>query len=486
MEITALGFILLPLTLILIPRPSSLLQITFLASAFGGAVPFIVPFGGERFALPPDFLPGIVFIAVVGLDYMSRNLREIEGDVVRTIFPMIVFVAIALAGAAILPRLFMGEFRVWPQRPGFFNSAILLAPNAGNVTQCLYLIVDTSFLVLAALYVSRTYVRSMTIVHAYLASGYLVVALTLWQFASKLTGIYYPEHFLYSNPRWAILTNQAVGNVHRINGPFVEPAALATYLSGVAFACLWLLLRGHGSIWIRMLFLLSLLAILLSTSTTGIIIVTLVIPAILLRYAIRRESRFLGVALAGVVGGVLAIGIITYLSFPSFFFKIQMAMSTIIDATLNKSGSISYVDRTTIDLDSLSILVPSLGFGAGWGSVRSSSLIPGVLGNSGIPGLVLLCWFARRLMGLVAKARQTAATGESSIAMNAMLGSVVGTLCAALISGPFIEEIDFFLRLAIVIGCAARIYRDAHIRALAPVAVLAFPISSRIQPRSNP
>jgi hypothetical protein len=186
------------------------------------------------------------------------------------------------------------------------------------------------------------------------------------------------------------------------------------------------------------------------------------------------------------VGGVLAIGIIIYLSFPSLFLKIQIALNTVIDATLNKPGSISYVDRTTKDLDSVAILAPSLGFGAGWGSVRSSSLIPGVLGNSGLPGLLLLCWFARRVIGIITQARRNAAAGESLIAMDAMTGSVVGTLCAALIAGPSIDDIDFFLRLAIVIGCAARICQEARIRKLAPLAASTYPVSLSVLPRINP
>jgi hypothetical protein len=486
MEITALGYILLPLSLVLIPRPNSLLQITFIASAFGAAVPFIVPLGGQRFGLPPGFVPALAFIAVVGLDYMSRNLREIEGEVGHALFPMIVFTATALAGAVVLPRMFSGEFQVWPQRVGLLNSAVWLAPSAGNVTQCLYLIVNTIFLVLATLYVSRSHVRPMTIVRAFLASGYVVAALTLWQFANKLTGVYYPKDFLYSNPRWAILTEQAFGDVNRITGPFVEPASLAGYSSAVALACLWLLLRGHGNFWIGMLFLLSLLDILLSTSTTGIVVIALVIPAILLRYAIRRESHTFSFVFAGVVGGVLAIGIISYLGFPSLFFKIQSAASTVINATINKPGSYSYAERTRQDLDSVAILVPSLGFGAGWGSVRSSSLIPGVLGNSGIPGLLLLCWFARRAIGLVNQARRHAAAGESLIAMDAMVGSVVGSLGAAFIAGPSIDGIEFFLSLAIMIGCAARISREARIRAVPFIAASTYPVSLRVVPRSNP
>jgi hypothetical protein len=484
MEITALGFILLPLSLILIPRPNSLLQTTLLASAFGAATPFTVIFGGELFALPPPFLPALIFTAIVGLDYMTRNLREIEGEVGHTILPMIVFMAFALAGAAILPRMFAGDFKVWPQRVGILNSAVWLAPNAGNVTQSLYLIVNTIFLVLATLYISRKYVRPMTIVRAYLASGYLVVALTLWQFASKLTGIYYPEDFLYSNPRWAILTRQAIFDVHRINGPFAEPSELAVYSSGVVFACLWLLLRGHGNFWIGMLFLLSLLDIFLSTSTTGIVVVVVVIPVILLRYAFSRESRSLALPFASVVSVVLALGIVSYLWFPSLFFKIHSAVSTVIDATLNKPGSFSYTERTTQDLDSLAILAPSFGLGAGWGSVRSSSLIPGVLGNSGFLGLLLLCWFASRVTGLVTKARRAADGGELSTAMNAMVGSVIGTLCAAIVAGPYIDEIDFFLRLAIVIGCAAQICREARIRSMELEAASTYPL--HVLPQSNP
>ncbi len=476
MELTAFGFVLLPLSLIFMLRPGRLLQITLLASGVGAAVSVLINFRGEAFGLPGGFLPALFFIGVIALDCLSRPPQEGDREAVRAVMPLVLFTACAIAGAVVLPRLFAGQITVWPQRPGGLLSAIPLMPNGGNVTQSLYLIVNTAFLVLTALYVSRPGTRQIAFVHAYLLSGYLVVGLVLWQLASKLIGIYYPEEFLYSNPSWAILTEQAFGDVHRLNGPFAEPAALASYLSGIIFACLWILLRGQGGFSVRLLLLLSLLGQLLSTATTGIVILTVFVPAILLRAATRREGQAFGfLTLAGAIGGALMLGVIAYLAVPSLVSPIEKAASTVIEATLEKPESDSYADRTTKDIESIGVLAPTYGLGAGWGSVRSSSLIPGLLANSGILGLVLLGWFAARSAGLVARARRLAPSGDARLAMDAMAGSVLGTLCAALLSGPTIDEIDFFLRLAVMIGCAVRIWLDAQSRSTAPAVTATLP-----------
>jgi hypothetical protein len=484
-ELTALGFVLLSLSMLFLLRPGILLQIVLLASSLGAAVPVIIKLGGEPFGLPSGFLAGLLFVAVVGLDHIPRSLEAGEREGARAVIPMILFTVAVLTGAYILPRLFAGEFNVWPQRVGILNVASPLAPTGGNITQSLYLMTNTAILALAALYVSRASVRPLAFVRAYLASGYIVVFLCLWQLVSKHTGIYYPSEFLYSNPRWAILTEQTFGNVNRINGPFTEPAALAAYLSGIIFACLWMLLRGHGGNWVRVLFVLAFAATLMSTSTTGILVVTIAIPAVLMRSATSRERRAVGLTVTGIVGGFFAIGVFTYLVLPSVFASVQAVVAPVIEQTLDKPESGSYIDRTTKDLDSLAILVPSFGFGAGWGSVRSSSLIPGVLGNGGLPGFILLGWFAIHLTRLVSRARRIALTGEVRVAMDTMVGSVLGTLCAAVLAAPTINDVDFFLRVAVIVGCAARICVDARGRVDAPVPVSLSPMPSQIFPRSG-
>lgn len=479
MELTPIGYVLLPLALVLILRPTALLQLTLIASAFGAAVPVIVNLGGEPFGLPTGFLPAVAFIVVLCLDCLSRARTQAEREVGRIITPMLLFTGSAVAGAILLPRLFAGQFLVWPQQVGILNLAVPLAPNAGNITQSLYLVVNVAALLFVALYASRHTTPYKALVQAYLASGYVVVGLCLWQLASKLTGIYYPDDVLYSNPRWAILTEQAFGDVSRLNGPFTEPAALSGYLCGIVFACLSLLVRGYGGIWVRVLLLLSILCILLSTSTTGIIVVAVFVPMMLIRFATTGERQTIGLAVIGVAGGALMLGVVAYLAVPSVASEISKSAATVFDATLDKPDSDSGQDRMTKDIDSLGVLTSSLGLGAGWGSVRSSSLIPGLLANSGIPGVMLLIWFAARARGPLIRARRLAPAGDTRMALEAVSGSILGTLLATVLSGPTINEIAFFIRLGLLIGCATQICA-AQSRGAAAATLSAAPASARL------
>jgi hypothetical protein len=486
MEVTAFGFILLPLCLIFFLRPGALIHLALLASAFGAAAPIILNLGGEPFGLQSGFLPGLLFIGIAALDQIGHKLGGTERALVRSLVPMLAFAVCAVAGAMILPRLLAGSFEIWPQNPGPLNLRAILEPNSGNITQTLYVVINTALLLFGALYFARPGTRYMAFLNTYLASGYIVVGLSLWQFVNKLTGIYYPEDLLYSNPRWAILTGQALGAVNRINGPFTEPAQLATYLSGTIFACLWLLLRGGGGIWSRLLLFLAMLTMWLSTSTTGIVILGVFVPAVLLRSATMRELRAIVLGICGVAAAALVVFFVATTAVPSVADGVEAAMSTVIDATLDKRDSDSYDDRTTKDTDSIALLLPSYGLGAGWGSVRSSSLIPGLLGNTGILGLGLLVWFGLRTRRLVGQARRLAPNGDARATLDAMLGSVLGTLCAACLSAPTINEIEFYVRLALLLGCAARICLDA--RALAKAGMAApnwqpLPVGAAENPR---
>ncbi len=244
---------------------------------------------------------------------------------------MLLFVSAAVLGAFVLPRLFAGMFEVWPQKPDAFNMAEPLRPNSGNVTQTLYIVVNIAMLFTAALCASDGRTRPMLFVRAYLASGFVVAALCYWQFASSLTGIYYPEEFLHSNPRWTTLSSQALGAATRINGPFTEPAALATYLSGIIFACFWMLLRGSAGAGVRLLLLMSAVAMLLSTSTTGIVILAVFVPAALLRSATTRELRVIGLGVIGLLAGLLTLFFVASITMPAVVERIEAQADAIIE-----------------------------------------------------------------------------------------------------------------------------------------------------------
>ena len=59
--------------------------------------------------------------------------------------------------------------------------------------------------------------------------------------------------------------------------------------------------------------------------------------------------------------------------------RMVRGVQEVLASTMNKQESSSYQDRTSTDVDSLAIVLPTYEFGVGWGSNRSSSLVPGIL-----------------------------------------------------------------------------------------------------------
>ncbi len=480
MELTAIGYVLLPVTLCLAFWPSRLAQLVIVAGVFGAAAPIVSSGGG--LALPSALLPGLVFVAIISWQPLFGMRSAATPEIWRTLFPFLLFALWALVSAYLLPRIFADDLQVWPQRlEGDFPSRVYLEPNTGNITQGLYLLSNTVMLIFGSLFFAQSGAHARVFLYTYLLGGYLVVAICSWELANKLTGLYFPQELLYSNPRWAILTEQTIRSVPQINGPFTEPAGLAGYLSGIIFATVNLSLRDHGGVLVGALLVLSILAMLLSTSTTGLAIILLLIPLLMLRGLVvgaRGAVRFVGISLAVLT----LLGVVGFFALPAAAPRIEAAITEVTGQTLDKSDSQSYETRTTMDTDSLALLAPSYGLGAGWGSVRSSSLIPGILGNCGVLGLLLLFWFGARTVRAVARARRQA-PADTEIYLGAMAWSLLGNLCAALLSGPTIDEIDFFLRLALIVGCSARLSEAAAHEGVNPVSARRPPLASVVSTR---
>lgn len=136
----------------------------------------------------------------------------------------------------------------------------------------------------------------------------------------------------------------------------------------------------------------------------------------------------------------------------------------VMHQSLQKAEGESFATRTGLDLDSLGVLFPSYGLGAGWGSVRASSLIPGLLANLGIFGCMLLLWFVVRLVRQVGRARRLASTAGQLMVLDGASAVVIGNLTAAVLSAPSLNAVDFYLMLGLLIACAARVEYEATSR----------------------
>ncbi len=452
MQMTILGMALLPLTLIWVANPLRLLQLALVAAVFEAGAALVI---GGAFGLPTAMVPGLIFILFVVAQYALGMRYSAEAAVFWALTPLLALLGYALFSIVVLPDAFAGRIMVSPQKsdplqPGF----VPLAFTAGNITQSLYLAMNVVVATSSALFLTRAAIPYQSIMKAYLLGGYIVVGLALWQFASRLSGLPFPDTVLYSNPSWAIV-EQALGSVPRIQGPFSEPAGLAFYLSGLCFCCLWLSARGQRLMGVNWLLGLSILAMLLSTSTTGILTLAVGLPMILAVATAQSDKRALG--RLGKTAGILMLGGLIVLT-PAVIMKPQLvsAVTTVVDSTLNKGESDSFSDRTATDWAALDTVGATYGLGVGWGSFRSSSLIPGLLANAGIFGVVAVLWLAVRVTQLSRRRGPGAHGYPGQLVMEGFSAALCGQFTAALFSAPTIASLGFFLQLGCVVGVSAR------------------------------
>lgn len=455
MHVTLFGFILLPLCVLWFPRPERLLVLIFVCGIFRAATPVVI----GSLGLPPTVPPASMFILYVAFQLGFGVQFDGARTVLRTLEPYIMAVTYGLMSAVVMPRVFARVVQVWPQKDAIIYGTVPLMPSPGNVTQSFYLLITSTLLVAAALYLARREIDLRRLVDVYLWGGVAAIAFAFWQLANKLAGVWFPSAFLYSNPGFALLDSQTISFVPRISGSFVEPSDLAYYLSGLIFASGWLTLRGYPSRLARVTLVGGVVAMLISTSTTGLGVLALGAAGSALIALLRAGSpvarRVARIGLPLMIAMAIAGSVIVTLK-PS----VGRSLSLVYSSTLDKQQSTSYEDRTTKDMDGLATAGQTFGFGVGWGSFRSSSLVPGLVANLGVWGTALVAWFMLRLVKLLRRAGRAADTAVSAGDLWAIEGAraaCLGTLAAAVISGPEIINLDFYLLLAVLIAASVRV-----------------------------
>jgi hypothetical protein len=455
MPITVLGLVLVPLSLIWATNPVRLLQLAFVSAVFEAAAAAII----GSFGLPTAMVPGLLFVCFVIAQYAVGMRYPAEASVLRTLLPLFALVAYALLSVVVLPDFFAGQIMVAPQKndpmqPGF----VPLAFSAGNVTQLMYLAMNTAVATATALFLTRTSVPYRRIMGAYLLGGYVVVGLAFWQFAARVAGLPFPDDILYSNPSWTIV-EQVMGSVPRIQGPFSEPSGLAFYLSGLCFCCLWLTAQGYRLMHVTWLLALAVVAMLLSTSTTGILTLVVGLPVIMGLAATRAGGQ----ALARLGRTAMMLGLVGAIALtPVVIMKPQLLdlVSGVLDTTLDKGDSESFAMRAGTDGAAMDTLAATYGLGVGWGSFRSSSLIPGLVANAGAFGPIAVVWLALRTRQLGRRGARAAPNHPGHLVVAGFSASLCGQLTAALFSAPTIASLAFFLQLGCVIGISARLAQE--------------------------
>jgi hypothetical protein len=455
MGLTAFSLILLPLSLMNLANPIRLIQIGIFTGVFEAAAAIIV----GSFGVQPALVPSLLFLTYVCGQYTLGMRYPGEKPVIWATMPLIALLCYAIFSAVTLPSIFAGTVMVWPQKQDFVSS-IPLAPSSGNITQSLYLTLNILVVIFGAMFLTQARVSYVLFLKSYLASGYLVVVLSFWQAANRVAGVPFPSDILYSNPGWAIV-EQSMGSIPRIQGPFTEPAALAQYLCGVVYSCMWLSSTGCRLMRPGFLLILSLATILLSTSTTGILFILVFVPAMLV-YGLVVKARqgdvwpALTTALVWV-GAIVFLACLVVLMNP----EILTAVDVVYESIVNKQESDSYLERTAINDDAIKAAFATYGLGVGWGSFRAVQFLPGLLANGGVIGLVTVAWFTMRVVSLTRftnprSGSEAGGNSELRLVIGGFGAALIAQLIAAMMSGTMITSVSYYLQLACVIGAASR------------------------------
>jgi hypothetical protein len=374
-----MGLWALVLVVIALRWPQHLLPAAIVCSVFEGAA--IVNAGGLGIS-PYYFTLMLIAVQCVFVRVRSGNSLGYTAGVRRIIGSGMALLIIGLASAFMLPRVFHGRPVLSPRLNA--DAQAPLQFSTSNVGQGVYLLLNISMLWYTA-HTCRTAPAARRMAAAFMIAGILVVALAVYQLASSLTGLPFPDDLLYSNDAYVMQHGTAILDMPRICSTFTEPAALAVFLIGfIAFLIARLETADAGGWRVMVLLVCAIVALVLSTSSTAYLGLAAIAAWGIVRHMfwplIKGEASWPAVGvLVVLIGGAITA------------FALSQPLRDVVQTTVfEKDQSDSYEQRSQADRYSLKLAEDTWGLGVGLGSNRASSFFPSVMSTIGICGAAAL------------------------------------------------------------------------------------------------
>jgi len=434
MSIELIGVIALVLGVIgYFAKPNFIIYGFYGATLLGAAAAIILTDLGGTTIQPSHLLLGFVGVKLLA----SRDTRLAALGAMSKGSPgfwLLITAVYATIGAYMMPRLFLEQtmaFAVRAQAQG--NYAAPLVPTTSNLTQSIYFIGNFVCFVLISGFGSSEAGRKC-LGRAALMCVILNLAFAVLDVMTYATNTTELMSFI-RNSTYSILSDNDVGGVRRIIGSFVETSSFAYFTLGCfAFATtLWL--NGIATRLTVSLSVLSLLALLLSTSTTAYVALPVYLCA---QFAVigfqftSRPIRPVMLAFLICLPFLLAFLVIGICLNDASYAYVGDVLNNYL---FNKMSTASGIERSSWNSQAIQNFFDTFGLGAGNGSVRASSFPIAVIGSLGIPGAITYglflfsIWFGKK-----------APAPPETLAMQAAARSACfAWLIAASASGGFID-----------------------------------------------
>jgi hypothetical protein len=286
-----------------------------------------------------------------------------------------------------MPRLFAGEtFAFAVRAQGGSNVPAPLVPTTSNLTQSIYMIGNfVCFFVLYGFGKSQLGRRCLTLAaSACVVLNLVFVALDLGTYWTGTGDLMY----FIRNSTYSMLNETEIDGLKRIVGSFVEASQFSYWTLGYFAYTSSLWLSGVNPRLNLALSFLSLLTLVLSTSTTAYVGLAIYLCLLFAKTALGAAYRsFNPQTLFMVVGVPITLAIVVLL------ISLNDTTSDYVgnllnNMVVNKMSSGSGIERSSWNAQAMQNFFDTFGFGAGNGSVRSSSFVVAVIASLGVVGTV--------------------------------------------------------------------------------------------------
>lgn len=362
----------------------------------------------------------------------------------------------ALIGAILFPRLFAGQTSVFiasRTSRGVYETA--LGPSSANVTQTAYFTLGVLVFVALCLLLRRREALVDVKRGFFLWFG-LHTAMGVLDLAGKMAGagdVLAPIR----TASYAMLTLTMEGGFWRIAGSYSEASTFgAVSLAGLAFSYTYW--RRTNSRFAAAIAAALFLLLLLSTSTTayvGLALIGIPVALSLARSLASARPTRQDVLLVAVMA-FLCLAVMAVSLWSARFFEPLLRL--IDQMVTHKMASASGQERAYWNYKSMQAFFDTSGLGIGLGSSRASSWPIAVLSQLGVVGATLIAMLLAALLWLPGLARRGVDAEADAIMASARAGALASLLAASLAGGLADPGMGFFVPLAVVMACCARIW----------------------------
>ncbi len=455
MEITPIGWILIPLGVLLLVHPRWLYVLAVFFAPFTATAIINRGSGESATGIQPYLYFGAMLMLRKTFDLAYSLQIKLPHAIRRPLLLYFIFVCICLISLS-MPFIIDGHAEVLSNGT---LEATLVAIRFGtkNISALISVIYGFAF---AVLVVKQSMPQShfLRTLRIYMLSGIFICIWGFMQFSLGLANIPYPYYIFNNNasPYAQLGGAMSLLNVVRISSVAMEPSALALILVGM-FAIQLTAIWGKRYIFSKRADYLTLLviwtALMLTGSGTGYVGF---VTACTLAYAsfISGDQKAFRRTVLLLILAVLFIGLLIALPPTRLYMQ---------ETILSKGDSVSALERGTIILADLRYFLKYPILGLGWGTAPAHDLTMGILANCGILGLTS---FLTLIGYLVVKLRRTKRNGQKVRPIqgySVMLIPLVATIVSYMVDGMPVGG-TFSLLIALAVAEAALLSETDLIR----------------------